>query len=145
MKTAHIRQKVDFANAKRLYPEHTIGLTNAEVEERVNDGYVNFDSAYKSKSASRIIAGHLLTLFNLVNIIIFAALLWVGSFKNLSFMAVIAANICIGVIQEIRAKKAVDRLSFLSLRDALVIREGKEVNIPVGEIVLDDEIGRAHV
>lgn len=138
LKTAHIRQKVDFANAERLYPEHTIGLTNAEVEERVNDGYVNFDSAYKSKSASRIIAGHLLTLFNLVNIIIFAALLWVGSFKNLSFMAVIAANICIGVIQEIRAKKAVDRLSFLALRDALVIREGKEVKIPVGEIVLDD-------
>lgn len=114
MSTEKSKQKVNFNKAVRYNPSPETGLTSGQVEARKAEGYINYNSEVKTKSVPKIVLGHLLTLFNLVNIIIFFALLLVGSFKNLTFMLVISANVLIGIIQEIRAKKAVDKLSFLS-------------------------------
>ncbi|MGI6715890.1 MAG: HAD-IC family P-type ATPase [Eubacteriales bacterium] len=134
------KKKVDFDKAIRYNPSPATGLTSSQVESRKTEGYVNYSSQVKTKSVPKIILGHLLTLFNLVNIIIFFALLFVGSYKNLTFMFVITANVLIGIIQEIRAKKAVDKLSFLSRSPCVVIRDDVEVKIDDGDIVLDDVI-----
>lgn len=138
MSTEKSKQKVNFNKAVRYNPSPETGLTSGQVEARKAEGYINYNSEVKTKSVPKIVLGHLLTLFNLVNIIIFFALLLVGSFKNLTFMLVISANVLIGIIQEIRAKKAVDKLSFLSRSPAAVIRNSAELKISDDEIVLDD-------
>ncbi|MDD4124426.1 MAG: HAD-IC family P-type ATPase [Eubacteriales bacterium] len=140
MASEHIRKKADFKKAERYAPSPETGLNTSQVELRVSEGYVNYNSTVKTKSVTRIVIGHLMTLFNLVNIVIFIALLWVNSFKNLTFIIVITANVLIGVIQEIRAKKAVDKLSFLSRSPTVVVRDGAETKKDDCEIVLDDVI-----
>ncbi len=140
MATKRVRKKIDFDKAERFNPSPEKGLTSSQAAKRAEDGYVNYNNAVKTKSVLLIVAEHLMTLFNLVNIVIFIALLWVGSYKNLTFILVIAANILIGIIQEIRAKKAVDKLSFLTRSPTLVVRDGREIKKDDGEIALDDVI-----
>ena len=132
------RKKTDFSSAVRYTPDPLTGLDDEQVKERVANGFVNYDATVGTKSVSRIIIGHLMTLFNLVNIIIAIALVAVGSYKNLLFMTVITANVLIGIIQEIRAKKATDKLSFVARSVSTVIRNGAETKVPAEEIVLDD-------
>ena len=79
-----------------------------------------------------------LHFFNLVNFIIFVLILTTGKYANGLFMGVIAANTLIGIIQEIRAKKTIDKLSVMTQAHAVVIREGIRQEIPAAEIVLDD-------
>lgn len=134
------KNKVDFSKARRFKVACERGLASSQVQSRIYDGYVNYDSAVKTKSVARIIASHLMTLFNLVNIIIAIALVCVGSYKNVLFMLVISANILIGIIQEIRAKIATDKLSFVSRSITKVIRDGVTEEIADNEIVLDDLI-----
>ena len=132
------KQTVDFSAAPRyaVLPEY--GLGEDQVRERQENGYTNFDAAIKTKSVPRIIASHLMTLFNLVNIIIAFALIYVGSYKNLAFLLVITANVLIGVVQEIRAKRATDKLSFVSKSKVRVVRSGETVSVGAEELLLDD-------
>ncbi|MBQ6042829.1 MAG: HAD-IC family P-type ATPase [Clostridia bacterium] len=134
------KQTVDFSAAPRyaVLPEY--GLDETQIRERQENGYANFDAAIKTKSVPRIIASHLMTLFNLVNIIIAFALIYVGSYKNLAFLLVITANVLIGVVQEIRAKRATDKLSFVSKSKVRVIRSGDTVSVGTEEILLDDVV-----
>ncbi len=132
------KKRPDFSSAVRYLPDAQTGLNDKQVKERTEHGFVNYDSAVGTKSVSRIIIGHLMTLFNLVNIIIAVALLAVGSYKNLLFLTVIVANVFIGIIQELRAKKATDRLSFVSRSGSTVIRNGRETKVASEGIVLDD-------
>lgn len=99
---------------------------------------VNFDTTVKSKSIKRIIIENIFTLFNLVNIILASLVFMAKSYKNLLFMGVVISNTLISIIQEIRSKKAVDKLSILASVKAKCIRDGKEKIINVDEIVLDD-------
>lgn len=116
------------------------GLTSAEVEKRKSEGKVNISSNLKTKSVKRILYDNIVTLFNLINVVLFVALLLVGSYKNMLFIGVVLANIVIGVFQEIRSKRSVDKLSILSERKITVLRDGVEREIPREEIVLDDII-----
>lgn len=114
------------------------GLSFAEVEERRSAGLVNGDSNIKTKSVSQIVLEHSLTLFNLLNLFLAIAVLSVGSVKNALFMGIILANTGIGIFQELRSKRMVDKLSIMVASKAHVLREGNWRQIAVEEIVKDD-------
>ncbi len=114
------------------------GLSSKEVEERVLRGAVNGHTEVKTKGVRQIVLEHTLTLFNLLNLALALLLLWVGSFKNMLFMGVVFCNAAIGIIQEIRAKKAVDRLSIVVESRIEAVRDGVLKEIRPEEIVLED-------
>lgn len=114
------------------------GLTSQEVQDRIEQGLVNRDASLKTKSVGRIILEHTLTLFNVVNIVLAVLLACVGSFRNMTFMVVVVANLAIGIFQEIRSKRMVDKLSLLVESKAEVIRDGAVQKIPTDELVVGD-------
>lgn len=116
------------------------GLSSVEVEKRIKDGKINISENLKTKSIKRIFYDNIVTLFNLINIVLFVALLLVGSYKNLLFIGVMLVNIIIGIFQEIRSKRSVDKLSILSERKITVLRDGAEQENAKEDIVLDDII-----
>ena len=116
------------------------GLTSAEVSKRIAEGKVNATSTLKTKSYKRIFYDNICTLFNLINVILFVLLLLVGSYKNLLFIGVVFFNTIIGIVQEIRSKISVDKLTILTESKVTVVRDGKEQEISKDELVLDDII-----
>ena len=116
------------------------GLTSKEVQARINSNKVNYDTTTPSKSIKQIILENTFTLFNFINIILGIAIIVVGSYKNLMFLGVVICNTLISTIQEIRAKKTVDKLSVISSTKAKVIRDGIEKEININDVVLDDVI-----
>lgn len=115
-----------------------VGLTSAEVAEERRRGNVNVVKEKAGKSYGRIIADNLLTFFNLVWAIVSVVLIAFGSFTNLTFLAVVIPNILIAVVLEIRAKRAVEKLSVTTEPRATVIRDGALCEIDVADIVLGD-------
>ncbi|MGN1044232.1 MAG: HAD-IC family P-type ATPase [Acutalibacteraceae bacterium] len=122
----------------RYHPKENFGLSDKEIKSRINDGLVNVDKSIKTKSTSDIIKDNTLTLFNILNILIAAAVMYTGLYKNLMFMGVVICNCIIGISQELRARNTVERLNFISCSHANVIRNGKNKKIPIEQVVLDD-------
>lgn len=89
----------------RYNPEPNTGLSDKQILDRKNTGLVNKDVSIPTKTIPRIIKDNLFTLFNLINFFLAAAIIYVGSFKNLLFMGVVISNLIISTYQEIRAKK----------------------------------------
>lgn len=116
------------------------GLSSKEVAGRKEKGLVNYDSDVKTKSIKRIFAENIFSLFNIVNFILAAAVIMVGSYKNVLFMGIIICNTLIGIIQAIRSKLTVDKLSIMVSNKVTVIRDGQEREIGINQIVLDDII-----
>ena len=116
------------------------GLTADEVQMRIDAGKLNVASGVKTKSVSRIFYDNICTLFNFINVILFVALLLVGSYKNLLFIGVVLFNTVIGIVQEIRSKKSVDTLTILTESKLDVLRDGKTIQLSKDELVLDDII-----
>lgn len=125
-------------NIERYNPDVDYGLSNSQVQNRIRDNLINFDTGIKTKSIKCIVKDNLFTLFNLLNLILAFAVFIVGSYKNLLFMGVVVCNTIIGTYQEIRAKKTVDRLSIISSIKAKVLRNSNIVGMYASEIVLDD-------
>lgn len=123
---------------QRFTPDAKEGLTFAQVHLRQEEGLINAQPPHITKTTGRIIRDNLMTFFNLINAILFVALLLVNSYANTLFMGVVLSNLLIGVIQELRAKRAVERLSVLHAPRTRVVREGTEQEIPSEELVLDD-------
>ncbi|MBC3805418.1 HAD-IC family P-type ATPase [Acetobacterium fimetarium] len=115
-----------------------LGLTQEQVEERLAAGTVNLQPQSKTKTISRIIRDNTLTLFNILNIVLALMIIFVASFQNLLFINIVVINTVIGIIQEIRAKRTIDRLSIISQPQATVMRDGKQQDIVFERIVLDD-------
>ena len=136
--TAAPQQRPEKRDVTRLQPDPKQGLRADQVAERVAAGQQNFDSTPATRTEKQIALRNICTLFNLVNIIFFVAILLVGSLKDSLFMAIVAANTAIGIIQEIRAKRSIDQLNFLTAAKAKVVRDGETAEIPIEEIVLDD-------
>jgi cation-transporting ATPase E len=114
------------------------GLTSAEVEERRRAGLVNVDVLARTKSVPQILAEHILTLFNAVNLAL-AVLVWTtGQYRNMLFLGVVLSNLVIGTFQEIRAKRLVDALSIVTASRVRVRRDGREDLVGVDELVRDD-------
>lgn len=131
---------LDQNNVEHTKPssEQLHGLTDAEIRQRIEQGLVNHNSGIKSKSIKRIVLENLITPFNILNFVLAVMILIVGSYKNLLFMGVIICNIFIGTVQEIRAKKTIDKLSLIAEPKAHVIRNGIKQEIAIHDIVMDD-------
>ena len=116
------------------------GLSTAEVEERIAAGKINRNMELKTKSVRELIIENLCTLFNLINVVLAILVLLTGSFKNLTFLFVVFLNTAIGVIQSMRSKRMVDKLTLLTSKKAIAVRDGAEVELDLDQIVLDDII-----
>lgn len=119
---------------------HILGLSNEEVLKRKENGKVNYIPKAPSRTIWQIIRANLFTSFNAINCILAIIIILAGSPKNSLFMGVIVCNTLIGVVQELRAKETLEKLSVVSMVKAKVVREGKIKEIPASEIVLDDII-----
>ena len=115
------------------------GLSKSQVEERQEQGLVNRAQKKYSKTYKSIFISNICTFFNLLCLLAALALLSAHApVTQFTFVLIFLCNICMGIIQEIRAKKKIDRLSILSSPTARVIRDRKKREIPISEIVLDD-------
>ena len=114
------------------------GLSYEEVIERRRVGLSNDSVIAPSKTVREIIRDNTITYFNIVFLIIALILVAVGSFRDLTFLPVVIANSLIGIIQELRAKAVLDKLTVLNAPKARVLRGEKKLVVPVEELVLDD-------
>ncbi len=116
------------------------GLTTQEVNQRISEGKTNFVKKTVGKSYLSIILDNVLTAFNLIGLVVFALMIIARSWGNTPFYLIILLNTTVGVVQEIRAKHTVQRLSIMTAPTANVIRDGQKSEISVDSIVLDDVI-----
>jgi high-affinity K+ transport system ATPase subunit B/membrane-associated phospholipid phosphatase len=114
------------------------GLTDAEVRLRLAQGEVNTTTERTSRSVGEILRANILTRFNALLGSLFVLMLWIGPPQDALFGGILAVNTLIGVVQELRAKRTLDRLVLLTAPAARVVRAGLSHEIPVDEIVLDD-------
>ena len=124
--------------AGELVAPELSGLTDGEVAARVRAGETNAYAGPRTKSVARIVAEHALTLFNGVNLVLACLVALTGSWRNLSFMCVVLSNLAIGIVQEVRAKRTIDRLSILAERPVTVRRGGSDRQVGHGQVVLGD-------
>jgi len=126
---------------ENIYPiDLKRGLTNEQVKQRTARGLANISRTKTSKSYTQIIVGNLFSWFNVICFLLAGALIAVGSYQNLIFMVVFLANLMIGILQEVKAKKIVDKIAVIYETRVSVMREGEITHINVNEVVLDDII-----
>jgi P-type E1-E2 ATPase len=114
------------------------GLTEQQVEERVLRGEVNRAEKHKSRTIGSILRANIVTRFNAILGTLLCIILVIGPLQDALFGGVLIVNTLIGIVQEVRAKRALDRLEVLSAPTARVIRSGQTRDLPVGSVVLDD-------
>ena len=114
------------------------GLTAAEVNARIEAGKINIADDSSDRTTGKIIRDNLLTYFNLIFLVITVLLCIAGAFRDLTFLPIIIGNILIGIVQELRAKKTLDKMKILNAGHAVVIREGKRQKVTAEELVIDD-------
>lgn len=126
--------------SKRYNPDKNIGLSKEQVNERIKDNLVNFNTNVKTKSAKEIILENTVTLFNIITAILAVAIILVGSYKNLGFLLIIVLNTVISTFQELHSKSVIDKLSVVSASKVKVLRDKEEYDVNLDEVVLDDII-----
>ena len=122
----------------RYNPEYKKGLTSQQVQEHRLHGWTNKAVEPPSKTTKEIVHENVFTYFNLIFVVLAVLLCLVGSFRDLTFLPVIIANTLIGIIQEIRAKQVLDKLTMLNAPRASVVRDGKRTVINAEDLVVDD-------
>lgn len=128
---------------ERFTPSIDCGLTEVQVAKRIENNLTNAVNKKYSKSYLSIFIGNVCTFFNLLGFLVFVSLLSIGNkvkFSDFFFVFFYIANISIGIIQEIRAKKCIEKLSLLSNKTVKVLRNGNLQAIAPQDIVLDDLI-----
>lgn len=123
---------------ERFAPTAEQGLSDRQVQARKAQGLFNRQPQGMLRTNWQIVCQNLFTLFNAFNFGIALCIAWVGAYENLLFLLIIIANLVIGIVQEIRSKQAVEKLSLISAPRACVVREGKQRQIATEELVLDD-------
>ncbi len=138
--------ETQFVECEIITTDKEKGLTADEVQERVTSGKVNGDQNVKTKSVAQILRENIVTFFNFI-FIVFAVLIcfFIDSSEkfltivgNFGFLILIVFNALVGIVQELRAKHTIDKLSLISAPKAVVIRDGEQKEIAVKDIVLDD-------
>jgi cation-transporting P-type ATPase E len=114
------------------------GLTAAQVADRVAAGHTNAVEVRTSRTIGEIVRANVFTPFNGLLTALFVCILLTGRWQNGLFGLVIVANSAIGIFQEVRAKRTLDRLAVLNAPRARVVRDGSITEIEVGEVVADD-------
>lgn len=125
---------------KDSYSINITGLTDEEVRQRVEEGLTNRADISTDKTTKEIVISNVFTYFNLIFLVITILLIMVGSFRNLTFLPIIIGNTVIGIVQEIRAKKTLEKMSLLNAPHADAIRNGSVKQISTEELVKDDVI-----
>lgn len=125
---------------KDSYSINITGLTDEEVRQRVEEGLTNRADISTDKTTKEIVISNVFTYFNLIFLVITILLIMVGSFRNLTFLPIIIGNTVIGIVQEIRAKKTLEKMSLLNAPRADVIRNGSVKQISTEKLVKDDVI-----
>lgn len=134
----NVEENTERLPVSRCRPDVGTGLTQGQVQAYAQAGWTNRAVASPSKSVSEIIKSNLFTYFNLVFAVLAVLVMLTGSFHNLTFLVVVLANLLIGIVQEIRAKRTLDKLSMLNAPKAIVVRDGKKQEVPAETLVLDD-------
>ena len=114
------------------------GLDSRQVAQRLQNGYANVAVEPPTKTLGQIITANVFTYFNLVFFVLAGCIIAVGSWRNLTFMPVVFANMIIGIAQELRSKKALDKLSIISSPRSVVVRNGARKTVSIAETVRDD-------
>lgn len=138
-KSNHIK-KGTYLPKERYFPTYENGLSTEQVNTRINEGANNTTPKSLTRSIPRIISDNTFTLFNFLNIVLAAVVLSVAELKNVLFLGVALSNTLLGIFQEIRAKKTLDKLSIVAESKSKAIRNSSEHTISQNEIVLDDVV-----
>lgn len=134
-------KKTAAAEVKRFNADANKGLDEAQVAERVEAGLVNKTQKKYSKTYRSIFVSNICTFFNLLCLLSALALVAAHApFSQFTFVFIFLCNIFMGIVQEIRAKRKIDKLSILSSPVTKVVRSGKTVEVPVDSIVVDDVV-----
>lgn len=125
---------------ERLRPEAHIGLSQSQAEERGRAGWCNETEDGLSKTEGQIIWDNVVTFFNLLFFLLALCLFAVGAYADMLFFVIVIVNTLIGIVQELRVKRTLDKITLLAGRDVMVVRDGKQTALPPGELVLDDVV-----
>lgn len=132
---------LDLTDVERYYPALEQGLSDEQVTKRFSEGLFNYTSQKGGKSYLSIFLSNIFTFFNMLMISVAIALIVFGaSITKFAFMVIVTINITIGIVQEIRSKRTVEKMKLMTAPTAVVIRGGERRTIPVNEVVLDDII-----
>lgn len=126
------------SSAERFNPDLDKGLTSDQVLQRQGEGLMNKSTKKYTKTYWDIFKDNCLSFFNIILFGIAIALIVFGDYSDLAFAVIMLANVIIGIIQEIRSKKTIDKLRLVTAPTSEVIRDGKTAKIPVEELVIDD-------
>ena len=122
----------------RVEASPEFGLTYQQARERFENGYANIKPDSAEKTFGQVLTGHICTYFNLVFLLLGLCTLFWGGIGNIFFMNVVIINTIIGIVQELRSRRALAKLSFITAPNATVIRDGNQLTIPTVNAVLDD-------
>ena len=120
------------------HPDPQQGLTSAQVRERADAGWTNAPVDPPGKTVKQIVLSNIFTYFNMLFFLLALCVIAVQQWLNLTFMGVIIVNTAIGIIQEIRSKKTLDKLSILASPKAVAVRDGRRVTVDTAQLVRDD-------
>lgn len=129
-------------NISNVNPD--LGLTDAQVQAQIKSGHKNTAEQSLTRSVREILQDNIFTLFNLINVVLGGLVFYTGSYKNLLFLGIAFFNTAIGIIQEIRSKRQVDKMVLLAEGKIDVVRNGEDVQLRPEDIVLGDiiQLGR---
>lgn len=132
------KSKLDSHSIVRFNPDPKVGLTANEVNKRNEENLLNISKLKTSKSLASIFIKNVFTFFNMTCLIVACALIVVGAYSDLLFMVIVILNTIIGIVQETKAKRIIDKLSLTNSNFTKVVRDGEEEEIYKTEVVLDD-------
>ena len=121
-----------------IHPAPEQGLTSAQVRERTDAGWTNAPVDPPGKTVKQIVLSNIFTYFNMLFFLLALCVIAVQQWLNLTFMGVIIVNTAIGIVQELRSKKTLDKLSILASPKAVAVRDGKRVTVDTAQLVRDD-------
>ena len=123
---------------QRFNPDIKIGLSLRQVQQRQEEYMTNKSYTNNTKSVGRILVDNIFTYFNMLLLSIAILLIVFGQYMQLTFLVIAVANTIIGIVQELRAKKTIDKLKLITSSDVKVLRDGTPSVISTEELVLDD-------
>jgi len=133
-----VYSRASYKNVKRSSPDPAVGLTAEQVRQRIEAGAVNVQNHGLTPTIHGIILKNTFTLFNFIYAFLAIVIVWIGHPENVLFLGIVICNMFMGIFQEIRAKRGLDKLSVLAKAHVRVIRDGRDITVTQEDLVLDD-------
>ena len=124
----------------RCAPKADCGLSSAQARALAEAGWDNAPVESPTKSDKQIIRENVFTYFNLIFVVLAVCLLLVGDWKDMTFLFIVAANAVIGIVQQLKSKRTIEKLSLLSAAKVRVVRDGRLQSLPVDQLVREDVV-----